>query len=57
MDLTTLALIVCLCLASVILGMVLMAIILHPSRKELKRVRQREATRQQYQRRLRDLDR
>jgi len=51
------------CLASAIIGMVLMAIILHPYRKEVKRAWQREmqaqqrkVARQQLQRQLRDLD-
>ncbi len=57
MDLTTTTLIVSLCLASFVLGMVAMAIILHPYRRELKRARQREVARQHYQRQLRDLDR
>ncbi len=63
MDLTVVALIVCMCLASAIIGMVLMAIILHPYRKEVKRAWQREmqaqqrkVARQQLQRQLRDLD-
>ncbi len=57
MDITTIALIVCLCLASLILGMVLMAIILHPFRKELKRAKKSEAAWQQYQKQIRNLNR
>ncbi len=64
MDLTVVALIVCMCLASLIIGMVLMAIILHPYRKEVKRAWQREmqaqqrkTARHQLQQQLRDLDR
>jgi len=57
MDTTTVVLIICLCLASFVLGMIVMAIILHPYRRELKRARQREAARRHYQGQLRDLDR
>jgi hypothetical protein len=57
MDITTAILIVCLCLASFVLGMVAMAIILHPYRKALKLAQQREATRRQMRQQLRDLDR
>ncbi|MBA2391412.1 MAG: hypothetical protein H0V70_01550 [Ktedonobacteraceae bacterium] len=57
MDITSIALIVCLCLTSLILGMVLMAIILHPYRKELKRAKKSEAAWQQYQRQVRNLNR
>ena len=57
MDMTTIVLIVCLCLASFVLGMIAMALLLHPYRRELKRVRQREAAHRQYQKQLRNLDR
>ncbi len=42
---------------SFILGMITMAIILHPYRKELKRAQQRETARRQLHNQLRDLDR
>ena len=57
MDTTTIVLIICLCLASFILGMIAMAILLHPYRKELKRAHRREAARRQLHSQLRDLDR
>jgi hypothetical protein len=57
MDITTTILIVCLCLSSFILGMMVMAIILHPYRKALKQAQQREAARRQMHQQLRDLDR
>lgn len=57
MDITNITLVVCLCLTSLILGMIIMAIILHPYRKELKRAHQREAARRQLQNQLRSLDR
>ena len=57
MDITTVVLIICLCLASFVLGMIAMAILLHPYRKELKRAWQREAERRQLHQQLRDLDR
>jgi hypothetical protein len=57
MDVVTGALVVSLCLASFVLGMIAMAIILHPYRKELKRAGQREAARRQLHSQLRDLDR
>jgi hypothetical protein len=57
MDITTTILIVCLCLASFVLGMIAMAIILHPYRKTLKLAQQREAARRQMHQQLRDLDR
>jgi peptidoglycan/LPS O-acetylase OafA/YrhL len=56
-DITEIALITCLCLTSLILGMILMAIILHPFRKELKRAKKSEAAWQQYQRQIRNLNR
>ncbi|HYU76891.1 MAG TPA: hypothetical protein VEL31_29840 [Ktedonobacteraceae bacterium] len=57
MDTTTVVLIICLCLASFVLGMIAMAIILHPYRKELKRAHRRETARRQLHSQLRDLDR
>ncbi len=57
MDLTSITLVICLCLVSAILGMVFMAIILHPHRQEAKRVRKREVVRAQYQQQMRSLDR
>ncbi len=57
MNLTTITLIVSLCLASFVLGMIVMALLLHPYRRELKRTHQRDAACQHYQRQLRDLDR
>ncbi len=56
MDITIIALMICLCLASILVGMILQAIILHPYRKEFKRARQREAALQRYRRQLRDLN-
>lgn len=52
MGLTEIALIICLCLASLILGMVLQAIILHPHRAEAKRMRQRQAVEREHQQRM-----
>ena len=57
MDITNVALVVCLCLASLILGMVLMAIILHPFRKELNRAKKSKAAWQRYQHQIRNMDR
>ncbi len=57
MDTITGVFVICLCLAAFILGMITMALLLHPYRSELKRSRQREAAHQRYQRQLRDLDR
>jgi peptidoglycan/LPS O-acetylase OafA/YrhL len=57
MDITNVALVVCLCLTSLILGMILMAIILHPFRKELKRAKKSEAAWQRYQQQVRNLNR
>jgi peptidoglycan/LPS O-acetylase OafA/YrhL len=57
MSIAGIALIVCLCLTSMILGMVLMAIILHPYRKELKRAKKSEAAWQLYQQQVRNLNR
>ena len=57
MDITNVALVVCLCLTSLILGMILMAIILHPFRKELKRAKKSEAAWQHYQQQVRNLNR
>ncbi len=57
MDLTTLTLIVSLCLASFVLGMIAMAILLHPYRKEFKRAQLRDVTRRQLHDQLRELDR
>jgi hypothetical protein len=57
MDLTNITLVICLILAGFILGMIVMAILLHPYRGELKRMRQREAARRHHQNQLRSLDR
>ncbi len=57
MEMTTVVLIICLCLASFVLGMIAMAIILHPYRKELKRASRRETARRQLHNQLRELDR
>lgn len=64
MDLTVAALVISTILAGVVLGMIIMAILLHPYRKalkrtrgELSRVRAREAERRLLQRQLGDLDR
>jgi uncharacterized protein (DUF2062 family) len=52
MDLTELVLIVCSCLASLILGMIIQAIILRPHRVELKRLRQRQVAEREHQQRM-----
>jgi hypothetical protein len=57
MDVTEIALITCLCLACFALGMIIMAIILHPYRKALKHAKKSEAAWQRYQRQVRDLNR
>jgi hypothetical protein len=57
MSLTEIALIVCLCLASLILGMIIQAIILHPHRAEVKRTRKRLAAEQEYRQRMQRLNR
>jgi hypothetical protein len=57
MDIANAALVVSLILAGFILGMIVMAILLHPYRGELKRMRQREAARRHHQNQLRSLDR
>jgi hypothetical protein len=57
MDITNAALVVSLILAGFILGMIAMAIILHPYRKELKHMRQREAARRHLQNQLHNLER
>lgn len=56
MGLTEIALIVSLVLAGFILGMIAMAIILHPHRAALKRARERLAAQQEYRQRMRHLD-
>jgi hypothetical protein len=56
-DIMMVILITCLCLASFVLGMIAMAILLHPYRKEVQRAQLRDATRRQLRDQLRELDR
>jgi uncharacterized membrane protein (DUF106 family) len=56
MDISTFALIACVCLVSFILGMIVMSIILHPYRQEAKRLRKSQEEYKRYQQRMRNVN-